>query len=336
MALEPLNAAHALQIQAGLLGRKAGHKFEDSIASEINSSAFPQIVPKADKIGHVFRGRPSSLLLAYIGRKLGFDAIKEAVAISTGSLATSEEGQKWLMVNGVKVSKCKSDLVITIAGDCGTIKSVGVSTKQCNNATPTNAQLFFSTARGFSNLLKSNGIFVSDQAVVALRQFCGDAGFRPMDTSTSTVRLTDPRRYFWEEIESTGRAEWERLFSGKQDEITRLLLQKAYMDDPFAPDFLLHKTRLEKSADEIEIAIYSVDELLQLSQSYKGFETRAYSVRKGSYKDPVGVQHLAPRFGVVQMQRGGQEQHPEQLQFNLEAGYFYKLDKIIQVTGDLI
>tara|TARA_R100000808_G_scaffold23266_1_gene51440 strand:- start:49 stop:249 length:201 start_codon:yes stop_codon:yes gene_type:complete len=34
--------------------------------------------------------------------------------------------------------------------------------------------------------------------------------------------------------------------------------------------------------------------------------------------------HEAPRFGIIQMQRGGQKQHPTQLQFNLEAGYFYK------------
>lgn len=336
MALEPLNAAHALQIQAGLLGRKAGHKFEDSIASEINSSPFPLTIPKSDGIGHVFKGRPSALLLSYIGRSLGFEEIIEAVAISTGSLATSEEGQKWLMVNGVRVSKCKSDLVITIRSACGTSKSVGVSTKQCNNASPTNAQLFFSTARGFSNLLKANAIPVSDEAVLALRQFCGDVGFRPMDSSSTAVRLTDPRRFFWEEVNGVGRAEWEALFSGKQDEITRLLLQKAYMDDPFSPDFLLHKTRLEASPDEIEVAIYSIDELVRLSRSYKGFETRAYSVRKGSYKDPAGVQHLAPRFGIIQMQRGGQEQHPEQLQFNLEAGYFYKLDQIIQEPGNLI
>lgn len=50
-----------------------------------------------------------------------------------------------------------------------------------------------------------------------------------------------------------------------------------------------------------------------------------YAVRKGTYKDPLGVQHEAPRFGIVQMQRGGQKQHPTQLQFNLKAGYFYKI-----------
>jgi hypothetical protein len=68
-----------------------------------------------------------------------------------------------------------------------------------------------------------------------------------------------------------------------------------------------------------------MEELIAQSRTYQGFATRPYSVRKGSYPDPPGVQHLAPRFGVVQMQRGGQAQHPTQLQFNLEAGYFYKI-----------
>ena len=71
--------------------------------------------------------------------------------------------------------------------------------------------------------------------------------------------------------------------------------------------------------------MYTIDELILRSARYQGFTTRAYSVHKGSHKDPPGVKHLAPRFGIVQMQRGGQKQHPEQLQFNLEAGYFYKL-----------
>ena len=59
--------------------------------------------------------------------------------------------------------------------------------------------------------------------------------------------------------------------------------------------------------------------------NYSGFSHKEYSVRKGSFKDPEGVKHQAPRFGIIQMQRGGQKQHPTQLQFNLQAGYFYKI-----------
>lgn len=109
------------------------------------------------------------------------------------------------------------------------------------------------------------------------------------------------------------------------DAISRLLLQKAYIDDPFVPEYLIHKTKKAPSWSATEVAIYSIDELVALSRSYQGFTTKPYTIRKGSYKDPPGVSHLAPRFGIIQMQRGGQAQHPEQLQFNLEAGYFYKM-----------
>ncbi|MDE3042873.1 MAG: hypothetical protein KGJ82_20200, partial [Nitrospirota bacterium] len=149
---------------------------------------------------------------------------------------------------------------------------------------------------------------------------------RPSDSpSVARHRLTDPRRYFWEEINARGRGEWERILSEKQDDISRLLFQKAYMNDPFVPEYVLHKTKKAALWNKTEVAIYSVNELVELSRRYQGFTTKPYSVKKGSYKDPAGVTHLAPRFGVIQMQRGGQKQHPEQLQFNLEAGYFYKI-----------
>ena len=324
MALKPLNEAHALQIQAGTVGRRAGHTFEDAIAKRINELVYPfEVSSPVD--GHLFSGDPALLCLNYIGAHQRIPGITSAVALSTGALATSEEGKRWLSINGANVSRCKSDLVLTITSDNREL-TIGVSTKQCNNPTPTNAQLYFTTARGFASLLRNNGLAVSDTAVRALRQFCGDGGFRPSDDPRfSAQRLTDPRRFFWEEIERDGRTEWEHLFCHHQDDISRLLFQKAYIDDPFVPDYLIHKTRLAASWNQTEAAIYSIEELIALSRAYQGFATRQYAVRKGSYKDPEGVTHLAPRFGVIQMQRGGQKQHPEQLQFNLEAGYFYKL-----------
>lgn len=326
MALDAIDDVHALQIQAGTLGRKAGHAFEDKITESINSCSYP-ISFEEILSQHVNVGDPAILLLNYIASYYGLNAIKSASAISTGALATSEDGKKWLSIHGAKVSRCKSDLVITIAArddDC--IRTVGISTKQCSNATPTNAQLYFTTARGFAKLLKDNEIPITDIAVNGLRQFCGDVGFRPCDDSSLlNGRKVDPRRFFWEEIIPAARIEWENILSNKQDEITQLLLQKAYMNDPFVPDFVIHKTKRAASWDRTEVAIYGIDQLVNLSRKYQGFETRAYSVRKGSYKDPKGVSHLAPRFGIIQMQRGGQAQHPEQLQFNLEAGYFYKI-----------
>lgn len=324
MALNPIDHAHALQIQAGTVGRKAGHGFEETIASKINQLSYPVRCSDSPS-NHVQTGCPAKLLLTYIGRALGRTEIAKASAISTGALATSEEGQHWLSVNGVEVRRCKSDLVVTIYDGDRTL-AFGVSTKQCNNKAPTNAQLFFTTARAFSALLTKNGIPVSEAAVRALRQFCGDEGFTPEDNpACMMVRETDPRRFFWEEVDASGRAEWEAILSQRQDDITRLLLQKAYLDDPFVPDFLIHKTRLASSWSATEVAIYSIDELIALSRKYGGFRVKPYRVKKGSYCDPEDVEHHAPRFGIVQMQRGGQAQHPTQLQFNLEAGYFYKI-----------
>lgn len=325
MALEPIDEVHALQIQAGTLGRKAGHAFEDKIASEINNLSYPASFG-IDVAGHVRRGDPAYLLMDYISSVYGIDQIQRATAISTGALATSEQGKKWLEVNGVRVRRCKSDLIINVHDGEGKFVTVGISTKQCNNKNPTNAQLYFTTARGFTNLLSIGGLEVSDTAVVAMRQFCGDSGFRPSDNAAIlSNRAIDTRRFFWEEINPEGRAEWERLFSERQNEISRLLLQKAYMDDPFVPDIILHKTKKAEKWDDTEVAIYTIDELIVHSKAYSGFWTKPYSVKKGSFKDVAGVSHLAPRFGVIQMQRGGQAQHPEQLQFNLEAGYFYKI-----------
>jgi len=326
MALTPIDEIHALQIQAGTLGRKAGHAFEDKITNEINSFQYPMIFEGCN-VPPIYIGNPARTLLRYISIKYNIPNIESAVALSTGALATSEEGKKWLEVNGVAVRRCKSDLIINIkCAFSKEIKTLGISTKQCNNKNPTNAQLYFTTAIGFSRLLNENGIIVSERAIKALRQFCGDNGFRPLDCDGMLLnRKVDPRRYFWEEIDLDGRKEWEDIFVSNQNEITRLLLQKAYLDDPFSPDIILHKTKKAISWEQTEVAIYAIDELVRLSSLYNGFWKKPYSVKKGAYKDPDGVRHDAPRFGIVQMQRGGQKQHPDQLQFNLEAGYFYKI-----------
>ena len=194
MALIPINDNHALQIQAGTLGRNNGHEFEDRITAEINALRYPvTIEPALD--GNVRAGDPALLLLQHVAVKEGITELASATAVSTGSLATSEQGRKWLEVNGASVSRCKSDLVLTLKSNEGVTKTVGISTKQCNNRTPTNAQLYFTTARGFAKLLSANGIQISDIAINALRQFCGDVGFRPMDTGSSVGRMVDPRRF---------------------------------------------------------------------------------------------------------------------------------------------
>ena len=322
--LNPIDDSHAVQIQAGINGRIQGHSFEDKITEDINNFIYPLSLDEP-KIGHVCTGNPALLLLNYIGNKNNSNIIIEASAFSTGSLATCKDGKKLLSINGIPLSKCKSDIILQIKFENEFKTIIGVSTKQCNNRKPTNAQLYFTTARGFSNLLKDNGIKVSASAIKSMRQFCGDIGYRPLDDISIIDRKSDPRRFFWDEIDESGRNEWEQIFNDNHDNILKLLLQKAYSNDPFAPEYLLHKTKSSSLLDTAEVAIYSIDEIVALSKAYKGFELKKYSVRKGTYKDPPGVFHQAPRFGIVQMQRGGQAQHPEQLQFNLEAGYFYKI-----------
>lgn len=321
MALKPDNARHAAQIEAGTKGRKRGHSFEAVLADSICKIQMP-FSRQAPVEGCLFKGNIGSSLLNFVLNELKIDRLDFAEGISAGALATAEEGAKKLIVNGVEITKCKSDVILTLKSGGKTIIK-GVSVKQCSNPTPTNAQLYFSTATAFSQLLRKNNIHVSDNALDAMRMFCGDEGYRPKDDDSIVNRKCDPNRWFWEELPVAARTEWEETFTHHQDAITRLLLQKAYLDDPFPPDFLVHQTRL-KNGEEIEAAIFTIDKFIIHSREYGSFNTRKYSVKKGSHKDPVGVEHSAPRFGVVQFQRGGQKQHPTQLQFNLKAGYFYQ------------
>jgi len=310
MPLNPIDQAHALQIQAGILGRKTGHGFEDSVTKEINSIRYPLAITDLGQ-SHVLTGDPAMLLMNYVAGRLGITGVTAATAISTGALATSEEGKRWLSINGANISRCKSDIVLTLARG-NRYTTIGISTKQCNNRQPTNAQLYFTTARGFVKLLRDHSVVVSDCTLNALRQFCGDSGFRPADVPAAMInRKTDPRRFFWEEIDPIGRKEWERIFTDEQAKISQLLFQKAYIEDDIVPEYLLHKTKRSDSWNKTEVAIFAINELVALSVAYQGFVTRPYCVRKGSYRDPKGVIHIAPRFGIIQMQRAGQAQHPE-------------------------
>lgn len=317
MALVPINAQHALQILAGTHGRNTGHDYEEILADAINLLPLPLAINPNSQCGNVFSTISEALtLIEYIAKTLNITNITHLYAVATGGLATSSKSLG-VIFNGQNITKCKSDILIKI----NNMFDVGLSVKQCNNKTPTNAQVYFTTASGFSNLLRNNAIPVSVVAETALKQFCGDSGFNPIDNNVTYGRQIDHRRYFWEEINPIGRQEWENTFLNYQDDISRILLQKAYSHDPYAPTFLLHKTKLTTTIPEV--AIYTIDELIQKSRAYNLFATEPYKINKGSFKDPVGVSHLAPRFGIFQMQRAGNKQHPTQLQFNLKSGYFY-------------
>lgn len=96
----------------------------------------------------------------------------------------------------------------------------------------------------------------------------------------------------------------------------------------FLPKLYFIKTKSSPSIEEQEIAIFDIDQFISLSRKYSSYTFKLYNVNKGRYKEPKNILHQAPRFGVIQMQRGGQKQHPSQLQFNLKSGYFYELDKL--------
>ena len=140
--LNPVDNSHAIQVQAGINGRIQGHSFEDKITEEINNFIYPLSLDEPE-IGHVLSGNPALLLLNYIGNKNNSNVITEAKAFSTGSLATSEDGKKLLSINGISLSKCKSDIILKIKFNNDNEVIIGVSTKQCNNRKPTNAQLYF-------------------------------------------------------------------------------------------------------------------------------------------------------------------------------------------------
>ncbi len=314
------------QIDAGAKGRKRGHSYENELASKINAMSMPYLKRRnMDKV--IYVGSPVVILIDKILDYLGWDSCDKIEAYATGKLATSENGDKEVLIEGQSITSAKSDIILVLYKSAGK-RVIGVSVKQCNNKTPTNAQVFFSTASAFYNLVINNGISLSNNALKAMRQFCGDKGFRPLDDFDCSNRIPTPERYFWEEIDSKGKAEWEELFKNHQDDITRLLLQKAYLNDPFPPEIILHKTKKATSFNNQEIAVFSMDQFIELSKKYSPFGYSNYRVKKGRHKEPEGISHQAPRFGVVQMQRGGQKQHPTQLQFNLKAGYFYDLNNL--------
>jgi len=316
------------QINAGLSGRKRGHSYESIITHQLNEIKMPYIYEgMVNTNKHIYKGQPATILLEKIMLVEQWNQCVKIEAYSTGALATAEDGLKEIIVEGKAIRSSKSDIIIVMYNEKSEKRIVGVSVKQCNNAAPTNAQVFFTTATAFYNLMIDNKYQLSGSALTAMRQFCGDQEFRPIDNVDCKHRIPSNERYFWEEIESAGRREWETLFKEKQDEITKLLLQKGYMDDPFPPSYIIHKTK--RAIDVDEVAVYSMGEFIELSHKYASFGCSTYHVKKGRHKEPDNIPpHLAPFFGVIQMQRGGQKQHPTQLQFNLKAGYFYKLEEL--------
>lgn len=322
MSLIAKDERHQAQINAGTLGRNKGHKFEEKLTCAINNYIFETIAPQQNTY-HVFCGNPARLLLQYLANDLN-ETIVSAKAWWLGALATSGIGDKLLDENGNPVTKSKSDILIELVFKTNVKKMIGISVKTCDKKTPTNDQMFFTTAKAFCNLLAANGIYVSDEAIKGLSKFCGDIGYRPkdlLDEAALKLRISDPNRFYWEELSLTAQNDWKTLITNNQDAITRLLFQKGYKNDPYAPDYLIHQTIKYESFDNCKVALFSMDEIVKYSRKYSGYTLSAYTIKKGTYKYDKAT-HYAPRFGYIQFQRGGQKQHPTQLQFNLKSGYF--------------
>lgn len=186
------------QIDAGTNGRKKGHSYENELSSKINSAIMPY-TKSSEACGIVRKGSPVNILLDKILNFLGWQKIDKVEAYATGKLATSETFDKEVLIEGKSITSAKSD-VILVLHNSNEKRIIGVSVKQCNNKTPTNAQVFFTTATAFYNLVKSSGIPITENALKAMRQFCGDSGFRPLDDFDCSQRDSTPERYFWEEM----------------------------------------------------------------------------------------------------------------------------------------
>ncbi|TVQ91547.1 MAG: hypothetical protein EA397_09400 [Deltaproteobacteria bacterium] len=321
MALKPTSEQHAAQIAAGISGRNRGHKFEKALTSEINEMVLDHVAPPPIDHPHLMTGDPAALLVGFVKREEGFADGTTVEAYWLGGLATSGEGDELRDSSGNLVTGSKSDVLLRFTLPDGSEEWRGVSVKTCFNATPTNAQLYCSTAVAFCGLLRSRGLTVTADQEVALRRFCGDPGYRPQDTGDDVGRSSTPERWFWEELAEEARNDWERLFTEHHRDVLLALLKYAYEGDAFPPDYLLH---LRHKGDPAPVALYTMDQIADLSVAYGSFSTRNYKVHKGRYKsDPH--QHQAPRFGIVQFQPLGNKQNRNQLQFNLQARYFDKV-----------
>lgn len=322
MALTPTDPQHEKQIEAGIRGRNYGHQFEEALADDIER----YVHEGEPSPGNLSVGRPADLLARYVINNEGLNDISNIDAWWVGGRATGAGGHDLTTQDGSEVGKSKSDVVVEIDHASG-VDRFGVSAKTCSAKTPTNAQLFFTTASSFCGILRRNGVTVTETAEKGMKMFCGDDGYRPFDMIDCSDRMADERRWFWEEMPDSAMSEWESILKNKQNKVTRILLQKAYKNDPYPPKYMLHKTKKSEDVNSCEVAIYSIDEFIRYSSMYNGYATRSYGVHKGTYSDDPNT-HKAPRFGFIQFQRGGQKQHPTQLQFNLKSGYFYKIEEI--------
>ena len=183
MALNATSPEHQMQIIAGTEGRKKGHKFEKTLTEHINELDNKLFYPVEGNTLHVFCGSPAEILLQYIANDRNVN-VYDVKAWWLGGLATSGVGDALQDEEGNPITKCKSDVLLQITSSRG-LETIGVSVKNCNKKTPTNDQMYFTTAKAFCYLLRTNGISVSSMGEQGMSMFCGDIGFRPLDIMTA-------------------------------------------------------------------------------------------------------------------------------------------------------
>jgi len=96
MALKPNDYQHAMQIQAGTIGRNSGHKFEIDLTKKIND--LNQKVDSTDEVTGVFYGNPEISLIKKCLKICDWHTYDSLEAIALGGLATSEHGKEWRKV----------------------------------------------------------------------------------------------------------------------------------------------------------------------------------------------------------------------------------------------
>src|SRR5712692_1354070 len=131
---------------------------------------------------HLVVGNPAAELVRFICQTEKIRKVSSIRAWWLGGLATARAGDSVAGESGEgPVKKSKTDVLIEFLLPTERSTRHGVSVKTCNKTSPTNDQLFLTTAAGFSELLRSSGIHVSKAAEDAIKMFCGDEGFRPKD-----------------------------------------------------------------------------------------------------------------------------------------------------------
>lgn len=126
MAQDPLSDAHGKQIQAGIVGRQKGHKFEATLATEINKLNGTIFLP-SENTSHLLTGNPAFNLLQYIAN----NRILKIVSVKAswlGGLATSGYGDILMDANGNPITKSKSDVLLELKTP-ETTERIGLSVK---------------------------------------------------------------------------------------------------------------------------------------------------------------------------------------------------------------